>query len=175
LQQLEKYRISSLSRQALSAANINPDSYLATDYLNHFNEIVMLLDLLTTMPEVADDIMEWEPKSYEQHFLDTQFTEKELAIAAYQQAPQEIRKAFDSLVERMEKTVLNMQAIVASLPADGHLDPALCEEITMIVATQLRPMIDQASGIIHNHDSEVIINDEVSGITAQDAIDALFE
>ena len=35
----------------LAAANINPRTGLASDYLNHFNEAVMLLDLLQQAPE----------------------------------------------------------------------------------------------------------------------------
>ena len=39
----------------LSAANINPRTGLATDYLNHFNEAVMLLEMVPDMPECAED------------------------------------------------------------------------------------------------------------------------
>ena len=34
----------------LTDSNINPATGLATDYLNRFNEAVMLLDMLTTCP-----------------------------------------------------------------------------------------------------------------------------
>jgi hypothetical protein len=36
-------------------ANINDQPLLATDYLNHFNEIVMILDMLPDMPELIDE------------------------------------------------------------------------------------------------------------------------
>ena len=36
-------------------ANINDQTLLATDYLNHFNEIVMILDMLPDMPELIDE------------------------------------------------------------------------------------------------------------------------
>ena len=35
--------------------NIDPQTLLATDYLNHFNEIVMLLELIPDMPECFED------------------------------------------------------------------------------------------------------------------------
>src|SRR6188508_2238366 len=47
----------------LSDANINPSTGLATDYLNRFNEAVMLLDMLATCPEFRDDFLSWEPMS----------------------------------------------------------------------------------------------------------------
>ena len=52
----------------LEDANINPSTGLATDYLNRFNEAVMLLDMLTTCPEFRADFLSWEPMSYREHF-----------------------------------------------------------------------------------------------------------
>ena len=36
----------------LSDANIHPETGLATDYLNRFNEAVMLLDMLGELPAI---------------------------------------------------------------------------------------------------------------------------
>jgi hypothetical protein len=43
---------------ALANANINPRTRLATDYLNHFNEAIMLLYMLSSAPECVsgDDL-----------------------------------------------------------------------------------------------------------------------
>ena len=43
----------------LRAANINPRTGLATDYLNHFNEAIMLLEMIPDMPECAEDFLLW--------------------------------------------------------------------------------------------------------------------
>jgi hypothetical protein len=48
----------------LRAANINPRTGLATDYLNHFNEAIMLLEMIPDMPECAEDFLLWYPLSY---------------------------------------------------------------------------------------------------------------
>ena len=48
----------------LAAANINPQTGLATDYLNHFNEAVMLLDMIPDVPDCVQDFMEWRPLAY---------------------------------------------------------------------------------------------------------------
>ncbi len=79
--------------------NINEETLLATDYLNHFNEIVMLLDMVPTMPECLDDAKAWAPKSYEAHFRDSAFADKDLAILAYLNAPPKFRVPFDITVE----------------------------------------------------------------------------
>ena len=52
----------------LSDANINPSTGLATDYLNRFNEAVMLLDMLATCPEFRNDFLSWEPMSFASTF-----------------------------------------------------------------------------------------------------------
>ena len=48
----------------LSDANIHPETGLATDYLNRFNEAVMLLDMLASCPEFRAEFLAWKPLSY---------------------------------------------------------------------------------------------------------------
>ena len=57
----------------LLAANINPRTGLATDYLNHFNEAVMLLEMIPDMPECAEDFLGWQPLTYREHFTASHF------------------------------------------------------------------------------------------------------
>src|ERR1700740_1106175 len=70
----------------LKAANINPRTGLATDYLNHFNEAIMLLEMIPDMPECAADFLSWRPLSYAEHFTASHFRARDLAIAAYDSA-----------------------------------------------------------------------------------------
>jgi hypothetical protein len=70
----------------LRAANINPRTGLATDYLNHFNEAIMLLEMIPDMPECAEDFLTWQPLSYREHFMASNFKARDLAIEAYDAA-----------------------------------------------------------------------------------------
>ena len=70
----------------LAEANINPATGLATDYLNHFNEAIMLLDMLPSSPEFRDDFLRWQPVSYREHFAGSHFKGRDTAIAAYERA-----------------------------------------------------------------------------------------
>src|SRR6201991_1849400 len=85
----------------LRAANINPRTGLATDYLNHFNEAVMLLEMIPDMPECADDFLEWRPLTYAEHFTASKFRPRDLAIAAYNSADEPIRVEFDNIASAM--------------------------------------------------------------------------
>src|SRR5580658_9061828 len=92
-------------RVRVQGKNINPDSLLATDYLNHFNEIIMLIGMIPDMPECLEDAKAWAPKVYAQHFRDSSFADKELAILAYEHAPSAFRQRFDQTVALMDELV----------------------------------------------------------------------
>jgi hypothetical protein len=66
----------------LAAANINPVTRLATGYLNHFNEPIVLLEMLPGVPDFAADILAWRRLSYHDCFMTSHFKERELALAA---------------------------------------------------------------------------------------------
>src|ERR1700750_1009596 len=75
----------------LRAANINPRTGLATDYLNHFNEAIMLLEMVPDMPECVEDFLGWQPLSYCEHFTASNFKGRDLAIEAYGSSDAAIR------------------------------------------------------------------------------------
>src|SRR6201981_667806 len=83
------------------AANINPQTGLATDYLNHFNEAIMLLEMIPDMPECAEDFQQWQPLSYAEHFTASNFKARDLAISAYDSADPDIRAEFDHVTMTM--------------------------------------------------------------------------
>jgi hypothetical protein len=82
----------------LADANINPTTGLATDYLNHFSEAVMLLDMLASCLEFWAEFL---TVGYRQHFRASQFKARDLAIAAYDTADPNVRSNFDRLAVTM--------------------------------------------------------------------------
>src|SRR5438477_5406292 len=98
---------------ALLAANINPQTGLATDYLNHFNEAIMLLEMIPAMPECAGDFLSWHPLSYAEHFIASNFKGRDLAISAYNEAPKQIRIPFDEVCDTMTSILLAIRNAVA--------------------------------------------------------------
>ena len=47
---------------------VNPSTGLANDYLNVFNEILLLIEFLPTMPEMTDEALAWRPRGYLEYF-----------------------------------------------------------------------------------------------------------
>jgi hypothetical protein len=128
----------------LRAANINPRTGLATDYLNHFNEAIMLLEMIPDMPECAEDFLSWRPLSYCEHFMASNFRARDLAIEAYDAADAKVRAEFD----RITDTMTSILTAVGSAMCDAHQDKTravLAEQATGWV----KPLVALAGGIIN--------------------------
>ena len=87
-----------------SGPNINPVTGLSTDYLNHFTEAIMLLELLPADPDCVADFLEWEPKDYRAHFAGSHFSNRNGIIAAYETA--ELSRSLDMLTDLMNTLLL---------------------------------------------------------------------
>ena len=129
---------------ALRAANINPRTGLATDYLNHFNEAIMLLEMIPDMPECAEDFLTWCPLSYCEHFMASNFKARDLAIEAYEAADTRIRAEFDNLTSTMTSILTAVGAAMRETQCD-KTRAVLAEQATGWV----KPLVALAGGIIN--------------------------
>ena len=128
----------------LRAANINPRTGLATDYLNHFNEAVMLLEMIPDMPECADDFLAWQPLSYCEHFRASNFKARDLAISAYETAEAGIRAQFDHITNSMT-TILTA---VGSAMREARQDKTRAN-LAEQASGWVKPLVAQAGSIIN--------------------------
>jgi len=134
-------------RARAMGTNINPETLLATDYLNHFNEIVMLLDMVPDMPDLVEECKDWAPKDYQAHFAESAFRDKELAIAAYDHCPPRYRQPFDETITHMNELALSSVARMEEALADGNTD--VVRHQAQSASRALQRMMDAASAIIH--------------------------
>ncbi|MBK5199669.1 MAG: hypothetical protein JJE37_15535 [Methyloceanibacter sp.] len=159
-------------RSHVPGTNINEATLLASDYLNHFHELVMLFEAIASEPEgFADDLLSWRPLTYEEHFSESGFRDKNLAIAAYRRAPPRIRARFDEAVARLHGEALTLVAeVAAELGGSKRLD-----ETCASAAARLRILIDEANAIA-NGDAlpDRKDPDTLGDVGGQAAIDALF-
>ncbi|MCA6122303.1 hypothetical protein J6500_10440 [Bradyrhizobium sp. WSM 1704] len=128
----------------LRAGNINPRTGLATDYLNHFNEAIMLLEMIPDMPECASDFLEWRPLSYAEHFIASNFKARDLAIEAYEAADVDIRAEFDHLTDSMTRILTEVGSAMRRLQQDKSRI-ALAEQAIVWV----KPLVMQTAGVIN--------------------------
>src|SRR5215212_11460009 len=152
----------------LKAANINPETGLATDYLNHFNEAIMLLDLLPTTPECIVELIGWEPLSYEEHFAASHFRDRELAIAAYGAAEPTARMRLDELADTMNALLV---ATCEAFQRRSSLNAA--NALAAETAARLKPLVARAGAVINGYD--VAHSEDMTTGEQQATVDALFE
>jgi hypothetical protein len=138
---------------ALLAANINPRTGLATDYLNHFNEAIMLLEMIPDMPECAEDFLGWQPLSYAEHFTASNFKARDLAIEAYNSANAGIRAEFDNLTSAMTSILTAVGAAMREARQD-KTRATLADQATGWV----KPLVALAGGVINGRGGEADID-----------------
>jgi hypothetical protein len=160
-------------RSHIPGTNINESTLLASDYLNHFHELVMLLEAIASEPEgFADDLLAWRPLTYEEHFAESGFRDKNLAIAAYRRAPPRIRARFDEAVARLHGEAVTLVAEVAG-KLDGN--PKALNKACEQAAQRLRVLIDEANAIANGEAlPDRTDPDTIGDVGGQAAIDALF-
>jgi hypothetical protein len=131
--------------------NINPATGLSTDYLNHFSEALMALEMVRGMPECIDDLRAWRPKTYIEHFDGSRLSHRGEVIRMYEAAPRPLREALDALAGVLNARLAEARdAAVHRRPADHAV-------------AALRPLIAQLAALING-----------SMERSQAAIDAMF-
>ena len=150
----------------LADANINPATGLSTDYLNHFNEAIMLLEMLSGCPECLDDFLGWRPMSYREHFAASRFKGRDLAIVAYDAADTNLRDCLDTLAGTMTAV---LEATRAAMSADMPRDAATV--LANRAAACLRPLVARAGAVI-NGETDAGISEP---ITPQAVVDGLMK
>ena len=131
-------------RARAHGTNISETTLLATDYLNHFNEAIMLLEMIPDMPECAEDFLQWQPLSYAEHFTASNFKARDLAISAYDSADPDIRAEFDQMTETMTSILTAVGAGMREASQD-HTKAKLAEE----AIGWLKPLVAAAGGVIN--------------------------
>lgn len=143
-EQLEKF--AEFSKKA-EGTNIYPNTLLCTDYLNHFNEIIMLLEMVPDMPDMLEECKEWQPASYKQHFKEVVFSDSALAIEAYDAVPECYKIPFENTIAQMDYLVLK-----ALEHCSNDVENADMEKLSRhvnVTLDALKQFIEIASAIIH--------------------------
>ena len=139
-------------REHTDGTNVNSDSLLTTDYLNHYSGMVMLLEQLPATPEeLIIYLLSWEPIGYEEHFETSGFRDGDLAITGYRHAPDTIRKAFDVVIDRLHDESIKALDLIRFQAEAGNTAglTQTCESSAPV----LRDLIDEAAAIVNQQDN----------------------
>ncbi|NQW11271.1 MAG: hypothetical protein HQ481_15505 [Alphaproteobacteria bacterium] len=120
---------------------------MATDYLNHFNEVVMVLELIPDMPDMIEDAETWRPASYVEHFAASGISDKDLAIWAYENAPREYVDALEDFIAVADRKLLDAIAQIKAVLRTASEDE-LRNTVSSLL-TDIKAVLDRISAIIN--------------------------
>lgn len=144
-------------------------SVLTTDYINHFGALAMLLEILPDFPEGMDDLLEWKPKSYEEHVRAITFTDPEVLLANYKALDGTVRDSFDSTVAEAN---LYGQKLIRMLN-DPDLPDRMRRDLCSLGHATITAFIQRMNGIIAGADSSIVaplpydLQNHIDGLFAQ--------
>jgi len=137
--------------EALQAKTlVNPMSGLANDYLNLFNELVMILEQLPQMPELLEDLLAWRPMSYQEYFKRSALPGRDSALDAYERLNANFRQRFEGFVAELDVIALASVASVRRQFRDGQ--PADMDRVTstcMRAGEKMRIILIRASRLVN--------------------------
>ena len=141
--------------EARAKALVNPTSGLANDYLNIFNELVMLVAQLPDIPEFADDILAWRPRSYLEYFAASSLPGSHTAVDAYAGLDARFRKEFEDAVAELDRIATGCVAGLRRLlkKGDGGREAliAQCDR----TSSAMREVMLRASNLVDHGSSQV--------------------
>jgi hypothetical protein len=127
-------------------STINRFTGLSTDYLNHFTEALMVLEMGAMMSDCLDDLRGWTPKTYREHFVASRFNDRDAVLAAYEAAEPAVRAALDDVAQRLNSALAAIRDRVLA-DAGGAAD------FTKTSLAIVKPLITHAAAIINGADA----------------------
>ena len=152
---------------AAGGLKINSETGLCTDYLNHFSEAIMLLEMFSAVPESMDEFLAWQPRSYIEHFAASNFRNRETAIACYHAADPGNRQTLDQLADTMNTLLTATRDLIATRKTATDARP-LAES----ALAWLKPLAARAGMVINGRLPD---RSKTEASAAQTAVDALLQ
>jgi len=155
----------------MEAANVHPDTRLATDFLNPFNEYIMLAELVADKTMPPDVLGDWLPIDYETHFARSGFAGMDIVLAAFRSLECYKRRAFENAVNVLIELILDHQLLANQIFAHNIFTHQSSLEHEGGKMADIKHARDQVSALI----SDPGHFDDVDNNATQAAIDALFD
>jgi hypothetical protein len=148
-------RIADIAAEAITG--IDPHTGLASDFLNQFNEVLMLLEVTGSDPALDRDLHHWRPRGYIEHFEASHLRDSALVIEAYALCPASVRRRFDRLSGDLSAFIL--QGLAELHPLGGEA----MHHASGMLAARIRRRVESLSAIIHPAERR-LDNDTISAL-----------
>ena len=140
------------SLEARASCLVSPTSGMANDYLNHFNEVLLMIENLPVLlPEMLDEMVAWKPISYRAYFQQSNLPGSGEALAIYDSLDDDFRRDAETMIELLDKIIARSVAIITShRREDGTLEPDDIAYICPRLSEALRSALERMADIV-NH------------------------
>ena len=139
---------------------------LSHDYLNHYNEVLMLIELSGHDSSLNGALLDWCPLGYVEYFASSRWAGASQARAAYEELPPEARRCFERLLATMETL-----ATIAVFALQPPCEPMRAAVVVDATAPVLRRLISSASRFLNSGGHE--LPEEAAVSDAQTAISTI--
>ncbi len=120
--------------ERLRAANINPVTGLAGDYLNLYKDVAKAIASLGDRPEISDQVLDWRPVGYATHLRMTRLADCELAAATFEAVPTALKARFFAARREVELAIIDVQDLIEAAPQAASRLAARAPEIFDAIA-----------------------------------------
>lgn len=145
----ESDKANGASGGACDASFVNPMSGLANDYLNLFNEVVMIIEQLPDMPELFEELMAWRPVTYQDYFARSPLPNSASAIETYNQLDPHFREEFELLVGELDRVAVGSVVALRRMHKKAdEVPPGALEEACARHGASLRALLGQAGNLV---------------------------
>lgn len=117
---------------------------LSTDFLNRFNEALMLIEIAALDETIVDDLRSWTHVGYREHFEASNLRCADAAIAAYDNVAPHRRAAFEETCHAMARLIRTMTELLGEVPLRQDLP-----EITAAASDALKKLIGRTTQFIN--------------------------
>lgn len=130
---------------------VNPSSGIANDFLNQYNEVLLLVENLPVLlPEMVEDLLAWKRKSYEEYFATSPLPGGDIAIRVYNKLDSAFKSKFEKQVERINKVAEKAIAAIAERErASEELNAEDIEAFCEQISKKLREEIEKAAKLVN--------------------------
>lgn len=124
---------------------------LAGDYLKQFHEIVTMIGLMDRLPDLADDIRSWRPRSYVEPFADAAQRRKDEMLRIFDGFNPLMRRAFEAVAAGLDRLA---QAAVDL--CDHGRRPLTPDELEACAAIgrSMRRLLERAAALVESADAQ---------------------
>ena len=137
---------------------INPASGIANDYLNTFNEVLLLIENMPVLlPEMVEDLERWKPVTYREYFSKSPLPGSAKALVVYEALAPEFRDEFERKIAIVTEIANEGRTAVLDMKhSSGEIEPDAISGPCVEMAAKLRVALSAATDLVNNGMTEPV-------------------